>query len=181
MGTRNPIKKGELEMDTKKAEKIIKGKRVLIVDDEKDVIETLVELLGICKLDRAFSFEDGKQQLQSNDYDVVILDIMGVRGFDLLEIAKARKIPALMLTAHALTEESLNRSAKEGAAYFAPKDQIENIAIFLADVIESIQKNKNPWIKLLERLGGFYDNRFLGTEWRQKELEYIIKKGKGYL
>ncbi|RJR27596.1 MAG: response regulator [Desulfobacteraceae bacterium] len=168
-------------MDTKKAEKIIKGKRVLIVDDEKDVVETLVELLSVCKLDRAFSFEEAKQQLQENDYDVVILDIMGVRGFDLLEIARKRKIPALMLTAHALTEESLNKSVKEGAAYFAPKDQIENIAVFLADVIESIQKDKNPWIRLLERLGGFYDNRFLGTDWRKKELEYLLKKGKGYL
>jgi len=175
------VNKGENELDTKQAEKIIKGKRVLIVDDEKDVLDTLVDLLSVCKLDSASSFEEGKKLLQDHDYDVVVLDIMGVRGFDLLEIARKRNIPALMLTAHALTEESLNRSVKEGASYFAPKDQMENITIFLADVVDSIQKNKSPWIRVMERLGGFYDNRFVGTGWRQKELDEILRKGGRYL
>ena len=33
-------------MDTAK---ILKGKRLLIVDDEKDVLDTLIELLDMCK------------------------------------------------------------------------------------------------------------------------------------
>ena len=37
--------------------KIIKGKRVLIVDDEKDILETLIDLLDICKIDTASSFD----------------------------------------------------------------------------------------------------------------------------
>jgi len=166
---------------TKQAEKIIRGKRVLVVDDEQDVLDTLVELLSICKLDTALSFEEGKRLLESNDYDIAILDIMGVKGFDLLEVATGRKIPALMLTAHALSEESLNRSVKEGAAYFAPKDEITNIGVFVADVIDAMQQNKNPWIKLMERLGEFYDRRFSGTDWREKELEYLKKKGSQWI
>ncbi|MBK5102539.1 MAG: response regulator, partial [Desulfobacteraceae bacterium] len=82
-------------MDPKK---IIKGRRVLIVDDEKDVLDVLVELLEICKVDTALSFDEGKRLLEENDYDVAILDIMGVNGFELLEVAKKRGIPALMLT-----------------------------------------------------------------------------------
>ena len=163
-------------MDAKKIEKLIRGKRVLVVDDEKDVLDTLVDLLSSCKLDTALSFEDGKRLLESNDYDIAILDIMGVRGFELLEVAKGRETPALMLTAHALSEQNLNRSVKEGAAYFAPKDEIANIAVFVADVIDAIQKNKNPWIRFMERLGGFYDRRFVGTNWREKELEYLDKR-----
>lgn len=163
-------------MDAKQTEKLIRAKRVLVVDDEKDVLDTLVDLLSSCKLDTALSFEEGKRLLESNDYDIAILDIMGVRGFELLEVAKGRKIPALMLTAHALSEQNLNRSVKEGAAYFAPKDEIANIGVFVADVIDAIQKNKNPWIRFMERLGGFYDRRFLGTNWREKELEYLDKR-----
>jgi hypothetical protein len=49
---------------------------------------------------------------------------MGVKGFDLLEIAKKRNIPALMLTAHSLTLESLMKSIREGAAYFVPKEKM---------------------------------------------------------
>ena len=69
---------------------IISGKRVLIVDDEQDVLDTLAGLLDICKIDTATSFEEGKSLLQDNVYDIAILDIMGVKGFDLLEIAHKR-------------------------------------------------------------------------------------------
>ncbi len=74
-----------------------------------------------------------------------------------------------MFTAHALTEKDLKRSAEEGASYYAPKDEIKNIALFVADVIEAKEKNKNPWVRWFERLGSFYEKRFVGTNWRQKK------------
>jgi DNA-binding response OmpR family regulator len=164
-----------------KPEKFIRGKRVLIVDDEKDVLDVLLDLLDMCKLDTASNFEDAKRLLETNDYDIAILDIMGVSGFELLKVANARKIPALMLTAHALSEENLKKSAEGGAAYYAPKDEISQIATFVADVLEAIQKNKSPWDRLVDRLGRFYDARFGGTDWREKELEFLIKRAGRYL
>jgi CheY-like chemotaxis protein len=166
----------EKEMDLKRAEKVIMGKRVLIVDDEKDVLDSLTDLLQVCKLDQTSSFEDAKALLETEYYDLAILDIMGVNGYKLLEIANGKKVPALMLTAHALSKEDLKKSAEEGASYYAPKDEMSNIAIFVADVIESVEKGKSAWIKLFERLGGFYDRRFGGTDWREKEKEFWMKK-----
>ncbi len=159
-----------------KAEKIIQGKRVLVVDDEKDVLEILLDLLDICKIDVASSFEQAKKMIEENDYDIVVLDIMGVNGYELLKVANSRKIPALMLTAHALTSEDLKRSAEEGAAYYAPKDEMNNIRYFIADVLEAIEKNKSPWQKMFDRLGRFYDHRFNGPDWREKEKEFWEKK-----
>ena len=158
------------------ATEIVRGKNILIVDDEEDVLDMLVELLDMCKTDTARSFEEAKRMLNENYYDVAILDIMGVRGFELLEIAKRRAIPALMLTAHALSEENLKRSAEEGAYYFAPKDEMNNIVLFLADVVEAVEKKKNVWVKWMERLGGFYDKRFSGPDWREKESEFWAQK-----
>ncbi|RLB23635.1 MAG: response regulator, partial [Deltaproteobacteria bacterium] len=77
-------------MDPKK---ILKGKRVLIVDDEEDILELLTELLDMCKIDRASTFEEAKELLETNFYDIAVLDIMGVRGYDLLEIANKKDIP----------------------------------------------------------------------------------------
>jgi len=156
----------------------ISGKRILIVDDEPDVLDTLSALLDICRIDTATTFEEGKRLLENNLYDVTILDIMGVRGFELLEIAKKRDIPALMLTAHALSEESLKKSAENGASYYAPKDQINKIDVFLADVLEARQKNKSAWIKVFERLGGFFDKKFGGPDWREKEQEFWEERTK---
>jgi DNA-binding NtrC family response regulator len=162
-------------MDMKK--KII-GKRVLIVDDEQDILDTLSALLDICKIDTASSFEEGKRLLETNDYDISVLDIMGVRGFELLKIANKRGIPALMLTAHALSEENLKKSAENGASYYAPKDEINQIDVFIADVLEAKEQNKSAWVKVIERLGNFYDRKFGGPDWRDKEKRFWEKRVK---
>jgi len=158
-------------------EKMLKGKRVLIVDDEPDVLETLTELLDMCKVDRASSFEEAKELLENNYYHIAVLDIMGVEGYELLEIANKREIPALMLTAHAISEEHLKKSIQKGASFYAPKDEINKIATFLADVLEAKEKQKNVWAKWYERLSGFCDRRF-GPNWKDQDPEFwdsIIK------
>ncbi|MFC1580331.1 response regulator [Thermodesulfobacteriota bacterium] len=162
-------------MDT---EKVLRGKWLLIVDDEQDILDMLIELLETCKIDTASTFEEGKKLLETNPYDLAVLDIMGVKGFDLLEIANQQKIPALMLTAHGLSEENLKRSAQEGAAYYAPKDEITKIDVFVADVLETLNKKKNVWARWFDRLGGFYDKKFGGTDWREKEKEFWEEKMK---
>jgi DNA-binding NtrC family response regulator len=155
---------------------ILKGKTILIVDDEPDVLDSLVEILDMCKIDTASSFEEGKRMLEEQNYDIAILDIMGVKGFDLLKIANDQKIPALMLTANALSEESLKKSVEDGAAYFAPKDKMADIDLFVIDVLEALESKKNTWEKWFDRLGGFYDSRFHGTGWRDKEKQFWEKK-----
>ena len=66
-------------------------------------------------LHRATTFEKAQQYLVSYTYDLVILDIMGVRGFDLLQIADNAGFPTVMLTAHAFTPEALKKSIELGA------------------------------------------------------------------
>lgn len=156
--------------------KILKGKKILIVDDEPDVLDSLIEILNMCKIDTASSFEEGKKLLEGQYYDIAILDIMGVKGFDLLKIANDHKIPALMLTANALSEGNLKKSAEDGAAYFAPKDKMADIDVFVADVLEALEMKKSTWEKWLDRLSGYYDSRFQGTGWRDKEKKFWEEK-----
>ena len=165
-----------------KTKKLLKGKRVLIVDDEPDILDVLTELLSPCMIDRASTFEAAKQYLETESYDVAVLDIMGVKGFELLDIARKNNIPALMLTAHALTKESLKKSAEEGASYYVPKEEIGKIDVFVADVIEAGENNRNPWVKWYERLCGFFDNnmKFSGPNWREQHKEFWDEKLKNF-
>ena len=160
---------------------LLKGKKILIVDDEVDVLETLIELLDMCRIDTASSFEEGKKRLEAERYDIAILDIMGVDGFELLKIANKCGTPALMLTAHGLSEENLKKSAEEGACYYAPKEKMNEIHLFVADVLEALEKNKSPWEKLFERLTNYYDKRFHGTTWREQQREFWKKKAELYM
>lgn len=155
--------------------KLLMGKRVLIVDDEKDILDTLIDLLDMCKIDTALSYGEAEKLLKEADYDAVVLDIMGVDGYKLLEIANDRKIPALMLTAHALDEENLIKSAENGAAYFVPKDEMEDIETYISDVLEALEMKKNTWVRWYDRFGGYFDKKFHGTDWREKENSYWAK------
>ncbi len=152
-------------------DKSLKGKWILVVDDEEDIRQMIYELLDMCKIDTASSYEEAKALLEKNRYHAAILDIMGVRGYDLLDIATRRDIPALMLTAHALTKEHLKKSAERGAAFYAPKDEMTNIALYLADVLEARAKKQNPWTKWYERLSGFCDRRF-GKNWKDQDPDF---------
>ncbi len=152
------------------AESILNHKKILVVDDEPDVITVVEnEILERCKdskIDKATNYEDASQFLKSNDYDLVILDIMGVRGFDLLEIAVARKFKVAMLTAHALSPEALKKSHDLGARGYLPKDKIGELVPLLEDLMQN--DYKTSWGQLMEKLDNYFKQQW-GNDWRKKE------------
>lgn len=50
--------------------KILAGKKILIVDDEPDVIEALKDLLDMCTIDTATDFRTAKKLLNQKKYEV---------------------------------------------------------------------------------------------------------------
>ena len=144
--------------------KILEGKKVLIVDDEPDVLEALEETLDMCEIDTSTEYEKANQLLNSKSYDLAVLDIMGVNGYDLLAVANRKGIPAVMLTAHALSANNFAKSMDEGACAYLPKDRLSEIDVFLTDVLEDGGKNIGLWGKWFDRLKGYYDNKF-GPGW----------------
>ena len=159
---------------------LLKDKIVLTVDDETDVTDTVAEVLDMCLVRKANDYDTARQLLMSYTFDIVILDIMGVNGFELLKTSVKRGFPTVMLTAYALTPEALEKSIKLGAVSFLPKEQMNNLPEFLADVV---LKGGHPvWAKLFDKLGDFFNKRF-GPDWKQRnkffeEFEQSIKQNK---
>jgi len=129
----------------------LSGKRVLIVDDEPDVLETLKEVLSMCEIKTASSFEEATQFLQNSNFDIAVLDIMGVEGYNLLKIAIKKNIIAGILTAHALSLKDALQSYRAGASFYIPKDRMSGIELVLIDVLESIRQGRHPWWRWHER------------------------------
>lgn len=155
---------------------ILEGKKLLIVDDEQDVTETLKELLDMCTIDTAADFQTAKKLLNQNRYDMAVLDIMGVNGYDLLEIANKKGVPALMLTSHALSPDDFNKSISGGAKAYIPKEKMAEIAIFAADLLKAQLRDEKPY-KWISRLKSFYEERF-GKDWLEtyRELRDEVEK-----
>ena len=153
---------------------LLEGKRVLLVDDEPDVLDTLEDLLPMCETLKATNYNDAKDCLETLHFDLTILDIMGVQGYELLEIANQRGVTAVMLTAHALSPDNIVKSYKEGAASYLPKEEMVNIASFLNDVLEAKSKGKSPWTRWYDRMGSFFEEKF-GSKWKDDDKEFWEK------
>ena len=151
---------------------LLNGKKILAVDDEPDILEVLEELLDMCEVAKASTFEQAKQLLGSQEFHIAILDIMGVDGYGLLDIANKRDIPAIMLTAHAFNAENLVRTIKEGAYAYIPKEEISNIAEYCADALIAREKGENPWNAWQDRLPTSYFERRWGAAWKDKDRDF---------
>jgi CheY-like chemotaxis protein len=151
---------------------ILSGKLILAVDDEEDVLEIIQEELSEaadCTLHTATTFEKAQQYLVSYTYDLVILDIMGVRGFDLLRIATNAGFPVVMLTAHAFTPDALKKSIELGARAYLPKEKLGSLAPFLEDVVKL--NYQTAWRKALDHVVVLFNKKY-GSDWRTTQAEF---------
>ena len=80
--------------------------RVLLIDDEHELVSTLVERLAYRDIEAEFAV-DGEQALQmlrQSAYDIVVLDLKlpGMSGSDVLKAIRAEwpDMPVLMITGH---------------------------------------------------------------------------------
>ena len=148
---------------------ILNGKRILAVDDEPDVLtileEEIMSACPSCKVDKATSYDTAAKMIKTNPYDIVILDIMGVRGFDLLQLAVIKNLRVAMLTAHALTPEALKRSFDMKARAYLPKEKLGEIVPFLEDILK--YEYLPGWKRLFDNLKSFFDSKF-ESDWDKK-------------
>ena len=149
---------------------LLKNKKILIVDDEPDVLETMVDLLDMCRIETALDFDTAKKFLNENAYDMAILDIMGVRGYDLLKIAQQRGTAALMFTAHALNPDAFVTSMENGAIAFIPKEKMAEIASYVADLLNARQAGIQKPRGWYEKLKSFFEKQF-GNDWLDRYKE----------
>lgn len=82
--------------------------RILIVDDEEDLVNTLQRLLQTelpgSRVDVAFSGEEGLSRLAARSYDLLIADVR-MPGFDGLELIKGvryldTRVPIVLMTGY---------------------------------------------------------------------------------
>ena len=155
-------------------ESLMDGKKVLLVDDEPDVLDTLEDLLSMCEVVKCTNYKAAKDYMETRYFDMAVLDIMGVEGYDLLHIAVGRDITAVMLTAHALSPANVVRSYKEGAAAYLPKEEMINIESFLEDILKAKKQGQNPWTSWYGKMASFFEKKF-GPNWQKNDAEFWDK------
>ena len=157
----------------------LKGKRILAVDDEEDVLDTIRDVLEGAMVSTAQSYQEAVDKLDEGVFDLAILDIMGVDGLDLLEKTVEKGIPTVMLTAHAMNPEALLTSIKKGAMSYLPKEMLADLDRILNDILAAMAQGKPTWKILFDKLGDFFDEKF-GPGWKEKDKEFWSEFSRTY-
>jgi DNA-binding response OmpR family regulator len=157
----------------------LKNKHILAVDDEKDILETIVDILDEAYVDTALDYKSASKKIKEGRYDLAILDIMGVDGLTLLEEAVAKGIPTVMLTAHAISPETLMESIQKGAISYLPKESLVELDNLLNALLAAHHQGDPPWKLLFEKLGDYFDKRF-GPGWKEKDGDFWSQFSRSY-
>lgn len=116
--------------------------KVLLVDDEKEFIETLAERLEVrdFNVETAFDGNEAVSKIKEQDFDVVVLDVLmpGMNGIETLREIKSIKplVNVIMLTGHATVETAID-GMKAGAYDYLMKPTDTN------DLVSKIAKAYN--------------------------------------
>jgi DNA-binding NtrC family response regulator len=138
----------------------LEGKRILAVDDEGDVLSTIEEILENTDVDKAMDYDSAWEKIDKYQYDLAILDIMGVEGLKLLEETVDKNIPTIMLTAHSMNYDTLMGSIRRGSIAFLPKDKLGELDRLLENILKAHDEGRSTWKILFDELGPYFCNNF---------------------
>ena len=99
-------------------ESLLKGKHILAVDDEKDVLATITDILEESVVDWALDYENASKKIKAGKWDLVILDIKvpiigGRKVFR--EIRKINPEQKILIMSGYVDLEDLDELIKSGA------------------------------------------------------------------
>lgn len=118
--------------------------KVLLVDDEKELVSTLSERLSLrdIEADWVTTGEEAIKSLESKQYDVAVLDIKMPRigGIELKKKLEEKNtnLKYIFMTGHGSEEDFMTASSESGAEYYLVKP---------VNIDELIRKMKEILIK----------------------------------
>jgi DNA-binding NtrC family response regulator len=128
---------------------------ILIIDDEKAIRKTLVEILGFegYKLDEAADGEEGLKKFSEKSYDLVLCDIKMPKldGIEFLE--KAREVnpdvPIIMISGHGNIDTAVEAVKKGAFDYISKPPDLNRLLITIRNAAE--KQNLVTETKVLKR------------------------------
>ncbi len=127
---------------------VLKGRRILVVDDEEVIRETVSDVLRSygCEIEEASDGAAGIALLQTTNYDLVLSDIRmpGHNGYEIFAAAKERNpdCPVILMTGFGYDpNHSIVRARREGlAAVLFKPFKVEQLLGEIRTAIRSAQK-----------------------------------------
>jgi DNA-binding NtrC family response regulator len=117
--------------------------RVLLIDDEEELVSALVERLGYRGVDAEFALNgmDALEKMRVSEFDVIVLDLKlpGMDGTEVLKKIKAGypHVPVLMITGHGSMSEGPEEKPDEAYDFLAKPINLEDLIKKMQEAIKA--------------------------------------------
>ena len=156
--------------------------KILIVDDNPEVLKLIANILETndYEVETASKGESAIKKLESNDYDVVLTDLMmpDVDGIQVLEHVKSRasKTMCIILTGHGTIKSSVE-AIKKGAFDYITKPVSASELLIIVEKALKFKNLEEENIRLKKELKGKYHYKnIVGTSQVIKKIYDLIEK-----
>lgn len=122
---------------------------VLLVDDEKDFVESLAERLKIrdYKVTTAFSGDEAINLVKNNEFDVIVLDVQmpGKSGIETLKELKnlEQLAQVIMLTGHATVKSAIEGMKNGAYDYLMKPTETEDLVEMLNKAYKLVEEQRD--------------------------------------
>ena len=156
--------------------------KILIVDDNPDVLKLIANILesNDYEVKTAYSGASAIKELESNDYDMVLTDLMmpDVDGIQVLEntILKTSRTMCIILTGHGTIKSSVE-AIKKGAFDYITKPVSPSELLIIVEKALKFKNLEEENRRLKKELRGKYHYKnIIGTSKAVKKLYDLIEK-----
>jgi DNA-binding NtrC family response regulator len=119
---------------------ILEGKRILVVENEREILNMVSEALAASEVVAVGNVEDARPLIARESFDLAILDTVHSNGCALLEDCHANKLPTAMLTPREVEVGRVNEAMKRGVMSFFPKDDLDRLPETVSDLLAHLGK-----------------------------------------
>jgi len=128
----------------------VKKIKLLMVDDEKDFLETSARALGRRDIDIHLAYDGttALQMMQQDQYDIVVLDVK-MPGLDGVEVFRRMQemwpyVPVILLTGHGSINQAFQTSKEGVADYLTKPCDIDELTSHIKDILARTGKQTRP-------------------------------------
>ena len=154
--------------------------KILLVDDEKEFVESLPERLGLrdLKVDIAYDGEQALEAVKEEEPDLMVLDLSmpGIDGMEVLRRVKKKypDVQVVILTGHGSDKDEAEAKRLGAAAYLEKPVDIGN----LVGTLHTAQRKKNKSKRAVDRviMAAAFDQAGEGEMARDTMAEFMEEK-----